>query len=806
MLRSAIAELRSHPGRFAGVCLAIVLGVGFAAATLVYASSSSRALTRSIAVDVSRVDVVVTAENGHLDLPGLARIDGVRQVEPAIRSHIDFTSPNSRGSLRLANIPVDPQLRWYALAAGRWPNGNSELAVDGGTATRDSLRLGSRVTLGSGADARKVTVVAILDTGVSPMADVSDSGYGTLGLVTALSSTEVDTAYLTVTPGTTADQVAESINAALGASVTAATAASVAAAAAVHLGGGSDVLTVILPAFVALAGLVAAMVVANTFTILITQRRRQIGLLRCIGATGAQVRRSALAEALVVAVIGSFLGLVAGVAIGRIACAVAGIDAADVRADPLRLGAVGLLGVAVALTAALAPTARASRISPMAALRQVESVDRERTLGGARLALGALMLLGGGAVLGGGVRFKDLGIAVIGGAVTAIGVLVLLRVVLPGVLRLVSGVGGLFGAPGRLAVANTLRNPARAAATCTALVVGVGAVVTLLVASSSAQAGADRAVSVRSPLDLQITAPEGALPGSLLSSVSRVAGVQAAVAVPGTRVTLNGDDYTLFGPSTDQLGRVRNGGDLAPGQVALPGDLAEQLALRNGDPITLRRGVASVTLTVVARPITDDGSLVATRRDLLTLDPHAVISAVWGKFAADASPNDVIADVNPLVLGLTGVQVSGSGVERAATADLLGSLIRIALVLLTVAVVIALVGIGNTLSLSVLERTRESALLRVLGLRRRQLRSMLAVEAMVLAGVAAVVGSVVGVLFGWAAVGAAFGQAGQAVVLTVPFGQLAAVLVGALAAGVLASVLPARKAVRATPIQALVEV
>lgn len=806
MLRSAVGELRAHPGRFAAVCLAIVLGVGFAAATLVYTASFTSALSRSVAVDVSRVDVVVTADNSAVDLDAVAKVPGVQHVESAVQTYSNFAAPAGHGYLDLANIPVDPAQRWYSLASGHWPASAFELAVDAGTATRNSWKLGTRITLGADTMTRQVDIVAILDTGVSPLAGASDTGYGTLGLLRALPGFTQDTAHLNVRSGFTPEQVAGSISAALGASVTVATSASMASAAVQRLGGGTDVLTVVLLGFVALAGLVAAMVVANTFTILITQRRRQIALLRCIGATGPQVRRSALVEAMLIAVIGSVLGLAVGIGVGRIACSVAGIDATDFRVDPVALGLAGLVGVIVTIIAALAPTARASRIPPMAALRPVETGERTRSIGRGRIWCGVMLLGGGSVALAGGVHVADLTIAVGGGAITAIGVLLLLRVVLPTILRWVSGVGGLFGAPGRLAVANTLRNPARAAATCTALVVGVGAIVTLLVAASSAQAGADQAVGARNPLDLQVTASQGSLPVSLLPGVAGVGGVQAAVAVAGTDVTLDGDPFNLFGPTGDQLGRVRNGGHLSVGQVALPAETVRQLGLHSGDPVTVRRGSAAITLTVADRPITDDGSMVVLNSDLHRLDPHPATRAVWAKFDSGAAPNDVMAKVNAMVGPFVGVQVSGAGVQRAATAEVLGSVIKVALALLAVAIVIAVVGIGNTLGLSVLERSRESALLRALGLRRRQLRYMLAVEALLLALVAALVGSVFGVIFGWAAVGAAFGEAGKPVVLDVPFGQLAAVFAGALVAGVLASVLPGRRAVRATPTQALGEV
>lgn len=807
MMRSALAEVRAYPARFAAVCLAIVLGVGFAAATLVFTSSFNAALGRSVAAEVSKADVVVSSAGAApLQLAKIAAVPGVEHLEPSYQRFLDFRGESSRGYLELRNIPADPAARWYSLAAGRWPSTVSELAVDIGTATRNSWHLGSRLTLGSPPDARQITVTAIVDTRVSPLADATDSGYAAVPLLVSLPGTPLDAAKVNISPGFSADQVAASISAALGGAATAQTAAEVTEQAVRQFGNDTDVVTLILLAFVTLAALVAALVVANTFTILITQRRRQIALLRCIGATGSQVRRSALTEAGLLAVVGSLLGVGVGVGVGRIACAVAGITAEDFTVDGFSMVVLAVLGIAVTVVAAVAPTARAMRIPPMAALRPVEGIERVRMVSRWRIAAGLALLLGGGALLGGGVVGKDLAIATGGGALTAVGVLLVLRVVLPRVLSLASGVAVIFGAPGRLAVGNMLRNPGRAAATCTALVVGIGAVVTLLVAAASAQAGADQAIGARNPLDLQVVADQGALPTSLPPVLARIEGIQAAIAVPGTEVQFEGGQFTAFGPSADQLGSVRNGGELANGEAALPAYLAEQYQLHPGDPVKLRRGAVTVILRLAAGVVTDDNSIVLLGSDLRKLDSVPVVKAVWGKFAANAAPDDVMARVNKVVVPFAGVEVSGSGAARAATADLVGTVLKVALALLAVAVVIAVLGIGNTLGLSVVERTRESALLRALGLRRTQLREMLALEAALLALVAAVVGTFFGIIFGWAAVAAAFGQAGESVLLTIPAGRLLMVFAAAVLAAMLASVLPGRRAAMATPVQALVEV
>lgn len=542
MFRSAVAELRANPGRFGAVFLAIVLGVAFAAGTLVFTASVNAALGRSVAVDVSKVDVVVSGSAAPLDISRIEAVAGVRRVEPALETYSDFAGPGGHGYLQLRNVPTDPAMRWYSLASGRWPANASEIAVDSGTATRRSWQVGSKITLGTSPKQSQVTVVAVLDTSTSPLADSGDAGYGTLDLVRSVPGSVLDTAQVLTAPGFSDEQVAANLQSAFGPSVTVATAADVTRLAIQNLGGDTDVLTLILLAFVVLAGLVAAMVVANTFTILITQRRRSIALIRCIGATSGQVRRSALSEASLVAVAGSVAGVAVGIGVGRIACAFAGVLGSDFRVDPVSMPAVVLAGVVVTVISALAPTARAMRIPPMAALRPVDPDQRQRSVGRVRIAFGSVLLLGGGAVLGGGVYLKNLLVAMGGGAVTAVGVLLLLRVVLPRILNMLSGLGSMFGTTGKLAVVNTVRNPGRAAATCTALVVGVGAIVTLLVAAASAQAGADRSVGARNPLDLQVTATgsPSILPMQLQSTLGSLEGVQAAIAVPATEVQFKG--------------------------------------------------------------------------------------------------------------------------------------------------------------------------------------------------------------------------------------------------------------------------
>lgn len=812
MLKSAFSQLKAHPGRFAAVCLAIVLGVGFASSTLVFTSSFEKALTASVSAEVSKVDVVVDSNDGEpLKVDTLAALPGVAVADQVLTNYAEFSGPTSRGLLKVTNIPQDPKLRWYTLASGTWPVGKDQVVVDVSTAKRNNLQVGSTLTFLIERNTLAATVVGIVDTKASAVADTSDSAFAEPTLLTRLSSNPGDvkpfTVNLLAAQGTTPDELTATVNALPGDRYLARTAESIGQERIEKLGNGGDVIGIILLAFATLAGLVAAMVVANTFTILLTQRQRQIALMRCIGATGPQVRRSALAEALMIGVIGSVLGVLAGIGVARIAVSVADVGAENFAVKPIPMAVVVVLGILVTLIAALGPTARAMRIPPIAALRPVASAEQRRSAAITRNTIGGLLFVGGGTLLGGGVYMNDLTIAMGGGAITAVGVLVLLRTVLPWILRLFGGLGRLAGTPGKLAVANGLRNPGRAAATCTALVIGVGAIVTLQVAAASAQAGADASLSFSRPLDLQISTAQEDLPAGLESAVAGVDGIASVVPVVGTQVELKGEpdsDYRLYGISSEQISRVLLAGTLDPGTIAVPGWLGGDMA--PGDPVSIVRNGQTYTFKLSAQKITDDGSFTVNSVDMAKIDAAAAVRSLWLKFGADASPNDIIAQINPLIAPYPDLQLSGSGTERAALEDVLGTLITVALALLAVAVIIAIVGIGNTLGLSVVERTRESALLRALGLRRGQLRQMLALEAILLAVVAAVVGIVFGVLFGFAAAAAAFGEASRDAAFVVPWGDLGIVFVGAILAGVLASILPARRAARATPVEALAEV
>ena len=313
------------------------------------------------------------------------------------------------------------------------------------------------------------------------------------------------------------------------------------------------------------------------------------------------------------------------------------------------------------------------------------------------------------------------------------------------------------------------------------------------------------------PVDLTVEQTDGAtgLTDGDVATVSDVAGVDEVVPVPVALAQVGDSVFRLAAPDPDQAARVlRSAGaldDLTDGTVLLPkqsGDAHGTVAVQAMDPDTgeLASGRPSLDLETVATDLGGQEALV-TPATLERLAPDAPTSVVWVRLDDSADPTRVLQDIRD-ALPDSPVNVVSAAAQRQGYERLISSLLAVVVGLLAVAVVIALVGVANTLSLSVIERRRESATLRAIGLTRRQLRWMLAVEGMLIAVVGAVLGALLGLLYGWAGAATAFGQTGD-LRLAVPWRDLGLVLVVALLAGLVASVLPARAAARTSPVAAL---
>jgi putative ABC transport system permease protein len=460
---------------------------------------------------------------------------------------------------------------------------------------------------------------------------------------------------------------------------------------------------------------------------------------------------------------------------------------------------------------------------------------------------GVLVVLGSSVMAAGIVSgsttgvMTGLGLGVLGGAVSFLGVLLSAVFWAP---RLVGLVARLVGrsATTRLAGANSLRNPRRTSATSTALLIGVTLVVMMATGAASAREALDDRLDQQYPVDVEARAMDdlgwfGELPDALARTFEETPGVADVARLTGGAVDLtmpNGDVWGAIetvGVDAESARSVLHSDDqvagLDAGTAVVPADIAESADLHNGDTVTLtvtsgalldrsqgdarndgaadpepvEGGPVDLTVVVTALPGTQ---VVVTPETLASVIGTTPDSVLWVLLDEHADAGEVVAELQTAASRSTSstVRVAGAATERAAYQEVIGTLLAIVIGLLAVSVVIALVGVANTLSLSVIERRRESATLRAIGLSKRQLRGSLAAEGMIIAGVGGVVGAVIGTAYGWVGARTVLNQIGPTP-FAVAWGEVAVVIVVAVTAGLAASVLPARSAVRTSPVEAL---
>lgn len=856
MLQVALAQVRVHARRFIAVGLAVMLGVAFLSATLMVGGTTKASLGQSIGASYAAADLVVSdPDGGWLPAGTTEALTAIPGVDAAYELDHAYTQVDTGSELPVAIVTstAPPELSTAELTQGTYPSRPDEAAIDEASAQRLGVSTGDTITVApdTPTGSSRAAAAALTVTGVTvPSADPALSG-----AVQLLASPSVvrgingDTAMvrniqLALSPGADSNAVLAAATAATagvqkdaGQILVVRTAAEQTDADVAALSGGTDILTGILLAFAAVAIVVAGLVISNTFSVLVAQRTRELALLRCIGAERRQIRTAVLVEALLVGLTASALGVL--LAVGGMAGLVALARQTDfgyfaVLAVPASAVVTGLLvGVLMTLLAALVPARAATRVAPLAALRPTDRAPVRSTRGRVRLLVGSGLLVAGGGLLAFGALAVAIGPAVAGGAVSFLGVVLLAPFFIPATVAAVGRIARPLGVPGRLAAVNAVRNPARTTASSAALMVGVTLVTMMIVGAHTARGTFDRELAENYAVDLEVggvggsaggdpNSGAGATPTIDVGVLLGVDGVRSAVELTPVMLTSAADGGSLVyaADPEDMASVLRSQEDsLTDGMVLAPQTWTQA-------EVTLEGGDGPSTLPVMATDAMFFVPLITTATaERLGGTPPGALDAYLGNTGGtpgqpsaegtlagylgtnywlrldDGLAATVILETQSQVAVATGVaeyQVSGAALERASYNQIIDVMLLIVTALLAVAVLIALIGVANTLSLSVLERRQENSLLRALGLTKVQLRGMLAVEAVLMAGVAALLGTVLGVLYGWLGAQSALGGIAT-VVPTIPTGQLALVLAVAVAAGLLASVLPARRAAKLAP-------
>jgi putative ABC transport system permease protein len=817
-------NLRGHARRLVATGLAVLFAVAFIAGTFAFTDTARKGYFDTYARVARGIDVSVRPPSGARltpaqltavrGAPGIGAVDGRMQGRLALLGR-DGRVLNNFGVAGFAVSADGPaSLRSFDLQ-GSVPRAGEAL-IDAPTAAHEHWQIGDTVTVvTAGGHRTSLRLTGLMDFGVSKVY----SGQTVVGLPSsAVAALTGETGYREIVAASTDQRgLVDRVRSAVGPGARVVSGAERRTELANDATSVATQFQFILVIFGIISLIVAAFVIYNTFAILLTQRVRETALLRCVGATRRQVFGLALAEAAAIGLVASVLGVALGVLAGygliqllnRLTTA--DIPTAGIDLSP-RTALIGLtVGVFVTVAAALMPAVRATRVAAMSAMRDLPSaVPSRRVVRIVRAVLGFIVGGFGVAVTVVGVASSDPeagSFIVVAGGLFTFGGLLILAPLFIGPLTAVFGVL-LVGVPGRLAVANARRNPGRTAVTSATLMIGIGLMALFSVVIGSVQRTADVQLAAHYPVDYVMGPVDlgsgGTIPASYAASL-RASSAFAAVGeirVSDQRVAAV-DPGSLGGIAKPQLksGRLA---DLTMGTVIVSADHPAPL----GSTVDVQVGSSTARLKVVGVAVLSipvQGSVDA----LVSWDQFTALAgpggdgAVLVKAAPGVNPVtsrdaiDALGEQYPLV-AVNSVADLRTGLETT-----INQLLALFGGLLATSVLISLFGIANTLALSVRERTRESAVVRALGLTRAQLRATLLLEALLMGLVGALVGIAFGLIFGRIVVTTTFAAIGPVVV--VPWLWIGGLAGLAAVAATLAAVLPARHAARSSIVAAMAE-
>ncbi|GAA3793196.1 ABC transporter permease [Streptomyces chiangmaiensis] len=852
MLKATLRSFLAHKGRLALSALAIVLSVAFVAGSLIFSDTVTRTFDRlfaSTAADVtvspkedltSQIPSGVTATLPASLAARIAKVDGVAatHVDAAVT---DLTVVDSR------NDPVGPTTgaptiakNWYVterspveLTSGHAPQGPGEALLDADTARHKHVAIGDTLTVLARPGSFTVRVVGIATfTTTNPGAalvflDTPTAQAELLGSPDAATSIAVDTA-----PGVSDAQLKQRIATELGSSAyDLKTASEQAKSDTDRLGAFLDVIKYVMLGFAGVAVLVGVFLIVNTFSMLIAQRTRELGLLRALGADRRQVRRSVLTEAMLLGVVGSTLGLAAGIGLAAALIRLMSAFGMNLKSTEMVIGwatpvAAYVVGVGVTFVAAYLPARRAAGVSPMAALTDAEVAGVGRPLK-LRAVAGAIVGALGVAALAGCARATKTAPAAsllgLGVVLTLVATVIAGPLLVRPVIRVLGGAfPALFGSIGRMSQRNALRNPRRTGTTASALMVGLALVGGMSVASASMSTSFDQQIDKTLGADFVVQNSNfQPFPQEITERVRATEGVGLVVRQRFTPVAVQLPDGKLvestaagYDPRLDDVAHITyTQGDttaaLADGAIAMDKKFAASHDVRVGSTVPVRFPAGRhADLSVGA--LTDQGGsggfgmqggLYFGMATLQKYVPDGQDSGLYVNTAPGTSKDGLRSRLEKALDPYPQVQVRDQADYKKLVHDQIAVLLYLVYALLGLAIVIAVLGVVNTLALSVVERTREIGLLRAIGLARRQLRRMIRLESVVIAVFGAVLGLALGLVWGVCTQQVLALQGMKA--LEIPWGTIIAVVVGSAVVGVVAALLPALRASRMNVLAAI---
>ncbi|MFE6849906.1 ABC transporter permease [Streptomyces sp. NPDC057674] len=840
MFRTALRNVLAHKARLLMTVLAVMLGVAFVSGTLVFTDTLGQAFRNQSAKSNDDVAVAVemypSAEDARKtpglsqqDVDKVAKLDGVASVTPRVDGFAGVPDKNGKligvgWSNKGTNFAPgkDGKDRAYAFTSGNGPASAGQIALDKDTADKGGYKVGDTV--------RVATTGPVKEYELSGVFTTEDGAVNAGGSLVVFDTAVAQKLYLkpgyyrdlavSATPGTDDEKLLDEVLKVVPKAATAQTGEALAEQQAKDIEAGLGALNQVLLGFAGIALFVGIFLISNTFTMLVAQRTKELALMRAVGASRKQITRSVLAEAGLVGLLASAVGYVLGIGLAVSLRSAMSAFEMKVPGGGLVLTATPAVsafavGVLITMLAAWLPGRRAAKIPPVAAMSSVHATASTKSLvvrnsiGAAFAALGAVLI-----VLGAGQGGDEGRMLIAGGAFLAlIGVIVLIPFLSRPVIAVIRPVFvNLFGVSGKLAGLNAVRNPRRTGATASALAIGLTLVTGLSVLGATVGTALDKATTDQIKADYMVTMASGnSLSPEALTALEKAPGVTAISPQQAGALEIKGDYVSASGVTPGDIGKVLNltvvKGSLSSldkGAIAVDEKTAAKRGLKVGDTVpveyldkqkaTLKVGAVFEPSEFVS-PVLIDHKLVTAHEERAEIR-QIFVSTEGGASAANERALAKAMGDNPdiTVMDHKGIRDSFGGP--------INLMLNIMYGLLGMALIIAVLGVVNTLAMSVFERQQEIGMLRAIGLDRRRVKRMVRLEAVVISVFGAVVGIGLGSFLGWA-IGETIREQIPGYALVLPWDRIGIFLVLAALVGVLASLWPARSAAKLNMLAAI---
>lgn len=808
--------------------LAALIAVALSAALIAFAFIVSGSFRTQMEADarasVGDADVVILPLRGEElsqeTVDAVSATPGVASVRPFIEGRTFVDRPGNAYDYHAFVLDIPDLTGNSVLTAGRLPEAAGEIAVSPFLAQQQDIEIGSTIAFVNDSGDHASRSTALIVGIVQPSAEVTRWDprdvyvFATAEERAALGVPEAPALlYVSAEASISASDLADAVSEAVRGEAQVYTAKDIVTMRAETSNGSVGSATFLMLSILEpVCAVVAAIIIATTFTTLVARQTRQIGLLRCVGASQRQVRLAVLRSAVLTGLVGSVLGAAAGAAAAAGVIQAGGIDSLApeyLTISPVSLEVAILIGSTITLVATLRPAHQATRVSPLVAL--AGKVSEDRTLDRRRLVAaiaGSVIAVIGAVVTGLGVSARVLEYTATGAVVLVLGILAALPLLVVGTARVAERLSGSSLPILQLACRNLARNPGRAAATSASLLVSVVVASSMLTGLASIEASMDDYLSSGSPIDIRI---QGVTAGqdveSLTDRVEAVDGVEATVLVPEMDVQVasagtQAEEITVSAVDEDAVSpviRSRVGLEGLDDNTLVIGGI---YGMPEGSQVTLTGPAGSTTLTVHVEEggfgpvITPD---VAHQLFADTPTP----ASLWVRTTGDGSSTAPVSEIRTFLHG-SGLMVSSSDDGRSSFTQLLNRITAVIVTVLGLTLLISLSGLANITDISVLERTQEIGVLRATGTQRREIRRLVITEAVLTAVLGGLIGVVLGCALGMAGCMALLStDSGDFTTIRLPWLSLAGVLLAAGAVGILAALRPARRASRVTPVAAL---